>query len=218
MKTEIYKKHEKANVYKKLCIHANDLSVGKIGTPLPKGWHVIKCEYCPKTNFKGIVYRNGREVVFCFSGTDKKSIQDHFANIKMAVTGVNSQMLEANEFFTIMKKRYTNMFDEITLVGHSEGGSEAAYVGIMNSVKTVTFNAYGISKRLLNKNRDYDELITNYRHPKDIVSKLRENAGKTFIVPSHKLLTILQSHGIKNIGDCCNAIPIEDYKKLHKLF
>lgn len=216
METKIKRLHEKANILKALCIHTNDMSVGKISTDLPIGWHVIECEYKPKTNFKAIIYRKANQVVFSFAGTDKKSIPDHCANLQMAFGVINSQMKQANEFFQNMRRRYVKPLDDVTLVGHSEGGSEATFVGILNNIQTFTFNTYGISKKLIMKNKDYRDFIINYRNPHDIVSKLRCNPGLTFIIPSD--CSFLKSHGIKNIGNCLNAVPIEIYKKKHLLF
>ncbi len=216
METELKRLHYKSNILKRLCIHTNDMSVGKIGTDLPNGWHVVEAEYNQKTNFKCMIYRNKNQVVFSFAGTDKKSILDHAANLQMCFSTINNQMKKANEFFQVMKRRYVKIFDEVTFVGHSEGGSEATFAGVLNNIETVTFNAYGISKKLILKDKDYNNLITNYRTPHDIVSKLRINPGRTFIIPSDS--GFLRAHSIKNMGNCLDAIPVEIYKKKHFLF
>lgn len=216
MKLALQKLHEQSDVLKKLCIHTNDMSVGKISTDVPVGWQILECEHNPKTNFKSIVYRNKNNVVVSFAGTDKKSLLDHIANIQMAFRSINSQMKKANDFFHFVKKRYIQPFDNVKLVGHSEGGSEATFVGVMNNVNVVTFNTYGISKKLIMKWKDYNDLIVNYRTPKDIVSKLRENPGRTFIIPNES--GFICAHSLKSMGSCLDAIPINIYKRRHFLF
>ena len=89
--------------------------------------------------------------------------------------------------------------------------------------ETVTFNAFGVSKRKLKGN--YDDLVTNYRDPHDPISKMHANVGKTYITPStqNKFMKTtpfgsVQSHGIKNMGDCDRAIPLEEYKEKNPMF
>lgn len=212
--------HTNANDYRDLCYFAGDVSKGKT-TNLPSGYSVIAKEYNKKTNFKAVAYQKGNDVVLCFVGTDKFSMQDHRTNLKMATSSEPTiQMILANTFY----KNFENKYKNIKVIGHSEGGSEALYVGLKNDLQTVTFNAYGLNKNLEKSigNEHADELVTNYRDPLDPVSKLRPLVGKTYIVKSNRKFAekinpfgMISAHKISNFGDCNNAQPIEEYKKKH---
>ena len=148
-------------------------------------------------------------------------MQDHRTNLKMATSSEpTNQMKIANVFFENFKDKYSN----IKVIGHSEGGSEALYVGLKNKLQTVTFNAYGLNENLEKSigNEHADELVTNYRDPLDPVSKLRPLVGKTYIVKSNRKFAekinpfgMISAHKISNFGDCNNAQAIEEYKKKH---
>ena len=79
-------------------------------------------------------------------------------------------------------------------------------------------------KSKLPKDVDFN-LVTNYRDPHDPVSKMHANVGTTYITPSTQTgfmaktpFGSIQSHGINNMGDCENAIPLEEYKKSNPWF
>lgn len=121
-----------------------------------------------------------------------------------------------------------NPSSKVRVIGHSEGGSEALYVGLSRNLPTVTFNAYGLNPKLeenLNNDRA-DKLVVNYRDPNDPVSKSRPPKGKSYIVENPQRsfydkinpFGILSAHKISNFGDCNNAIPVDIYKKEHKSF
>lgn len=217
--------HEKANEYKQLCEAADGLAKKKYGAKEPEGWTKCDSVYDKSSNFKSVIYQKGDEYVVCFVGTDRWSAKDHGANLKMALGEETEQMKQANA----ITKQFLldNNIDpsKVTVIGHSEGGTEATYVGVKNGIKTVTFNAYGISKRIIDLKENYDTLITNYRDSHDPVSKMKENVGKTYIVDStqNKFMSAtpfgsMKAHGIKTLGDCTKSVPCEDYKKQHPMF
>ena len=217
--------HEKANIYKNLCIFAPDAMTYAKDTKIFGKWLKKESFHDTKTNFKGILYSDGNEYVICYLGTDSKSVKDHLENLIIGILGKNMQMRIADYFYKKCKEKYGFYNDTLTLTGHSEGGTEATYTGIKNKIKTITFNPFGISRKLLVEDMNYDDIITNYRDEADLVSKLKENTGKTYIVPSiinqckiKQFFGSLKSHKISNFGDCEKAVPLEDYKKSHPLF
>ena len=217
--------HKKANEYKILCEIAGRAMNAGAGAKVYKQWMKVDGFYEPKTNFKGLLYFDGKEYVICYLGTDSKSIKDHIENLVMGVFGKSLQMRLANFYYKKCKEKYGFYNDRLTLVGHSEGGTEAAYTGIKNRVRTVTFNAFGLSRRLYDAKADYSNLITNYRDASDLVSKLRETPGRTFVVPSKtnqcfvkRIFGSIKSHKLENFGDCCEAVPVKEYMELHPFF
>lgn len=218
--------HLDANEYKFLCSQANEMSKKEnLGKTTSNGWYVTDNKYDKKTNFKAVLYQKGDESILCYVGTDRFSAKDWSANIKMAVTGGSAQIELAKKFAQDMISKHNLSLSNLISIGHSEGGTEATEVGIANGLKTVTFNAYGVSKKHVDASKISDGQITNYRDPHDPVSKLRANVGETYITPSTQSQFMsktpfgsVQSHGISNMGDCDNAVPVNFYKKTHPTF
>lgn len=217
--------HAHANDYRDLCNLAGDVLKHR-PVKLPKGYEVLDTKR-DKFNFKSVVYKNNDEIIICYLGTEKFSIKDHSTNLKMYLSGEPTKQMElALKLCDKIVK--DNPSSKVRVIGHSEGGSEALYVGLSKNLPTVTFNAYGLNPKLVeNLNNDnIDKLVVNYRDPNDPVSKLRTPQGKSYIVDSsHKYLTEkinpfgnLSAHKISNFGDCNNAIPLEKYKNENKSF
>ena len=222
---DIEKLHEKANIIKNLCLKLEEALNKNDGEEIFKGWKKLDGFRETRTNFKGILYSNGAEYVICYAGTDSKSIKDHIENIVMGIFGKTLQMRIANYYYKKCKEKFGFYNDNLTLAGHSEGGTEASYAGIKNRVKVVTFNPYGLSRKLYDTRADYSNLITNYRDASDLVSKLKENPGRTYIVPTtvkqcfiKRLFGSIKSHRLENLGDCQDSVPLEEYRENHPCF
>ena len=223
MKAELI--HEKSEEYKTLCILAEDVMNLTDGSKVFENWYKLACLHEKRTNFKGVLYRSGTDYVICYIGTDLRSIKDHIANLLAGFWGINLQMRIANYFYKNCKERFDFYNKNLTLIGHSEGGTEATYVGIKNNIKVVTFNTFGLSRKQYDANRDYSELVINYRDESDIVSKIRENPGTTYVVPNSfkqctlkRVLGSVKSHRITNMCKLSEAILLEEYCKTHPFF
>ncbi len=219
-------KHAMANEYKILCSEANKMVKMKNGAVTSNGWTKVDGEYDRRSNFKGVLYEKDGQYALCFVGTDRFSAKDWGANAKMALTGESKQIEFAQNFAKSMFDKHEQLNSENTeAIGHSEGGTEATVVGIQYGLKTTTFNAYGVGGEYVDKNKNYDDLVTNYRDPHDPISKLKENVGTTYITPNTQNWFMsttpfgsVQSHGIDNMGDCTQSVPVNEYKKSHPLF
>ncbi len=213
-----------ANEYKSLCAQANDMMKRPKGESAGDGWVKVDSSPKSKSNFKAVLYQKGDQYAICFVGTDKFSIKDHGANLKMGITGNSKQIQNAKEFAQNMKDKHGLTPQNTVSIGHSEGGTEATHVGLENGLRTITFNAYGVHKSKLPKDVDLN-LVTNYRDAHDPVSKMHANVGTTYITPSIQNsfmaktpFGLIQSHGINNMGDCDNAVPLQEYKKQNPWF
>ena len=220
-------KHAMANEYKILCSEANKMSRKENrGEMTSNGWKVVDNQYDRRSNFKAVLYEKDGQYALCFVGTDRFSAKDWGANAKMALTGDSKQIELAQKFTKNMFDKHEQLNLENTQsIGHSEGGTEATVVGIQYGLKTTTFNAYGAGGDYVDKNKNYDDLVTNYRDPHDPISKLKENVGTTYITPNTQNWFMsttpfgsVQSHGIDNMGDCMQSVPVNEYKKSHPLF
>ena len=226
-------KHLRAEKYKQLCLISDEIvlsNADNIGQLVFHGYEVVAKEYEHKTNFKAVAYGKNNEIVVCFVGTDSKCLKDHFANFKMGIGKITEQMKLAEKF----QKQIIDKFQgfEIIVAGHSEGGSEAQYVGLSYGLQTYTYNTFAISKSIIakaiknNNGQNFDYLINNYRDSQDPISKLfYKDIGNTYIVENSKLVFIMKmplgrkvAHSLKNMGDCTAAIPIAVYKKEHPFF
>ncbi len=216
--------HKKANEYKDLCNVAGDV-FRVYDVKIPNDYRVLD-KIDGQFNFKAVTFEKGDEIVICYLGTNPLSIKDHMTNGKMVISAEpTSQMESALNYCNDMRKKYPSY--NFKVVGHSEGGSEATYVGLSTNLETYTFNAYGLHQKLVKKiNNPYtDDLVINYCDYNDPVSKLRKLVGKTYIVESNKIfikklnpLGSVAAHRIENFGDCTDAQLLEDYKKEHKWF
>lgn len=232
-KMQDYIRNQKAEEYRQLCSITGAIADGK-NAEIPSGWQLVESQKQDKTNFKAAVYKKGDELLICFAGTEALSAKDQGANLKMATGNKSAQMDYAEKYYRKIINDYHEKYPylKIVLAGHSEGGSESIYVGLKNDVETYTFNAFTPGEKILEKiqsqktTRINPNLITNYRDPHDPVSKLlNPDIGKTYIVENtyNNLFAkspfgLLTAHKIKNMGSCANAVPIEEYKKTHKLF
>lgn len=186
------------------------------------GWKIKDIEFDESTNFKAVVFEKDNEIVVSFVGTDFSNVKDNAANAKMLFTGSNKQMEKAKDFCKDIKFAYPNK--NITIIGHSEGGSEAIFAGAHNNLPVITYNAFGVPDKVLPQGFNAQN-INNYRMPNDIVSKLRKIPGDDYIVPSEKSfiksntpLGWKESHQIKKMGDIKNSIPEAEYNRAHPSF
>ena len=78
----------------------------------------------------------------------------------MIISGEPTKQMELalNLYDDIIKE---NPSSKVRVIGHSEGGSEALYVGLSRNLPTVTFNAYGLNPKLVKEinNPNEDKLV-----------------------------------------------------------
>ena len=220
--------HTNSNEYKFLSSQADIMSRdNRKGEPVGNGWTVKDNWYDKKSNFKGVLYEKDGQYAFAFAGTERPTLKslggwkDWGANLKMGVLGKSRQNDLANEFAKRKIEELGLNKGNTIVLGHSEGAFEATNVGLNNGFKTYTFNGFGVNKNKLPENADYS-LVTNYRDPHDPVSKMHANVGNTYITPStqNKFMRstpfgLIQAHSIDRMGDCMQAVPVEEYKKKH---
>ena len=225
-----------AEFVKKLCLVANCINK-KQPYELPDDVEIIDKNMEKSSNFKAVVFKYKNRIIICFAGTDTSLenlsfFKDWAANTKMALNFAPKQMNHAKEFFKYIFKKYNDETVTFEVAGHSEGGSEAIYVGLSNDVKIYSYNAFALGGHILKtiknaKQRELNyDLVTNFRDPHDPVSKLLyKHVGTSYIVLNpdvnyQKELKIgnIKAHALARMGDCNNAIPIEKYKNKHAEF
>lgn len=190
---------------------------------IPTNWSKINT-YCNNNGFQATVYQKGSDIVISYRGTDtpKDFIR---SDIPMLTNFRPEQYQNANKVYQQIKQSYPNY--NITVTGHSLGGSLAQLVSAENGCPAVTFNAFGTGKIL--KDLGYDNLnnlnIINYGNPNDIIFKSNciQQPGQTFITNTNfnnnneliwskpqedQTYPDLKNHTIEKMGDLEDAVEI----------
>ncbi|MDD3593034.1 MAG: hypothetical protein PHX18_00230 [Candidatus Gastranaerophilales bacterium] len=210
--------HDKNREYARLADFAGgyakqgQLAVGQI---TPDGWVVRDAVHDKASNFKMVVYEKGDEIVIDYVGTDFLNAPDHGANLKAFFTGRSQQITQAIAHCYDVKKAYPDK--KITVIGHSEGGTEAINAGLRNNLNVITYGALGVGK--ISIPDSYTGTIINYITPNDIVPKLKPNIGTTYVVEPNQHwvkrytpLGIPDAHRLLfGYNDLRNPILVEDY-------
>ena len=200
-------------------------------TYLPKKWEKIAISKNEQTGFYGEAFIDKKEknIVIAFRGTDlnkgineakKDLVNDNYLLLKIIPPQVNN----AREFMNKVKKDFKGY--NITLTGHSLGGSLSQIIGAETGEKTVTFGAYG-TKQLIHSGSNNFYNIKNYGNVNDIVfvSNIDNQLGETYIINNsvtnnekfYKTNKInknigLSEHFLSNIGDLSKAVKYQGSK------
>ncbi len=191
---------------------------------IPDGWKLIK-EESLSNGFHAEAYEKDGKVIIAFRGTELTNLNDLWADSQMVRRKVPDQAKSALDFYYEIEK-YCKEKDidksNITITGHSLGGSCGEIVGPIVGVKTITFNAYGVKdiakkyNALKLNNIDY---VTNYGNVNDAIfySRMHNNVGKTYIIDNDitNKNPSLKYHFIENMGDVEDA-ELYDMSRHHK--
>lgn len=194
---------------------------------IPANWQEVT-SFSSNNGFQATVYQNGNEIVISYRGTEATKIQrgefikDIMNDIQMGVNTIPIQYNAANEVYQQVKQSYPNF--NITVTGHSLGGSLAQLVSAENGCQAITFNAYGTGD-ILNNAGIYNikELnIINYGNINDPVFNLSstKQPGRNFLTNTElnpdKLYEVgyqynvhQPAHKIEKMSSLDDAVEIE---------
>ena len=106
-----------------------------------------------KSGLNSAVYErttNGKtEYAYVFAGTDMSEYNDVKADVKQAYGFGSRQYDNAVLNASVISKKLKESDSELTFVGHSLGGGEAALCALVTNRKAITFNAAGLHKSIL---------------------------------------------------------------------
>lgn len=185
---------------------------------LPNNWQELT-SFSANNGFQAIVYKNGNNIAISYRGTDTPKdfiLSDIPMGTKILLP---VQYKNANEVYKQIKQMYPNA--NITLTGHSLGGSLAQLISAENNCPAVTFNAYGTGDILNHTGYNRKNLnIINYGNPNDVIFKLNydKQPGRTFLTNTNfnknENLIWEKSNGLKNVNFMNHLIeqmgPLED--------
>ena len=193
---------------------------------LPLDW---KCILTSNSNeswgFHAEAYEKNGKIILVYRGTN--DIMDiGGADRQMFLRQVPDQAKKALNFYYEVErycKKYGIDPENITITGHSLGGSLAQIIAKITNRKAVTFNAYGIrdiAERFGLLKSYYPPKIRNYGNANDwtFASRLHLQIGDTYVIDTNKYdteLYPLKYHFIETMGDIAEAEPY-DRRKHHK--
>ena len=171
---------------------------------LPNNWQELT-SFSANNGFQAIVYKNGNNIAISYRGTDTPKdfiLSDIPMGTKILLP---VQYKNANEVYKQIKQMYPNA--NITLTGHSLGGSLAQLISAENNCPAVTFNAYGTGDILNHTGYNRKNLnIINYGNPNDVIFKLNydKQPGRTFLTNTNfnknENLIWEKRNGLKNVN------------------
>lgn len=141
---------------------------------LPNGWKELTILDDSETGLQSTLYKRigSKDYIYAFAGT--QNLKDWQENGKQIV-GLSQQYKKALEYAT---KLYSDLdFDNLTFVGHSQGGGEAAFCAHVLGGKAITFNPAGMSiiTKLINRTSKSNKAdIDAYCYLTDTLSIVQE--------------------------------------------
>lgn len=154
---------------------------------IPKGYTLEASVENKENGFYADILQGKNDIIIAYRGTDKLSMRSKASDLDddltMASSNMPEQAKDALETYNAIKSVYPEK--EITLTGHSLGGSLADIVAGLNGANAVTFNAYGVGN-ILNNTTFNDKNIINYVNTQDIFTMVNgaNHIGTNYSVPN----------------------------------
>ena len=156
----------------------------KNGSSAPEGYKVVKSVDNKDTGFHAEVLANGNDVIVAYRGTDITSVQDIRNDVAMARDKIPAQATDAIKVYDQVKQDYPN--SDVTVTGHSLGGSLSQIVSSVRGCDAVTFNAYGTKDMFENSANIKEDNIVNYVNEMDGITMVNgeNHVGEIYSVPN----------------------------------
>lgn len=133
---------------------------------LPAGYRVIDKTENKENGFYAEAYSNGKDIMIAYRGTN--DMQDLNTDWKMARGKYLNQAMDAIDFHDRIKHNNPNC--NISVTGHSLGGTLAQVVTAIRGTLAVTFNAYGAKDLFKPGEKLIENNSVNYVNEWDAVS------------------------------------------------
>ena len=189
--------------YHEVLKQASIYSYHKPGNYPPAGYRVIDFAENKNTGFYADVLSNGNDIIIAYRGTE--SGQDIRNDVAMAKSKIPAQTTDALKIYDKVKREHPNA--DITVTGHSLGGSLAEIVSGIRGNLAVTFNAYGVGDMFRNKNALKENNVINYVNEYDVVTMVngQNHIGEIYSV-SNNTNNPFKNHEAENMGQLSNRV------------
>lgn len=164
----------------------------------------------PKTGFQATAYRrvDTAEVVIAYRGTefDREPVHDGLVDTGMALAGVNGQARDAEAFTRqVLAQAKTdasraNQPLQITVTGHSLGGTLAQLEAHKFGLKGETFNAYGAAGLVHGVPKGGHQVVNHVRAG-DVVSAASAHFGEVRVYAVQQDIETLNKAGYRDNGN-----------------
>ena len=156
----------------------------KNGNSAPEGYKVVKSVDNKDTGFHAEVLANGNDVIVAYRGTDQPIGIDGINDFAMARKNIPAQATDAIKVYDQVKQDYPN--SDVTVTGHSLGGSLSQIVSSVRGCDAVTFNAYGTKDMFKDPASIKENNIVNYVNEMDGITMVNgeNHVGEIYSVPN----------------------------------
>lgn len=177
------------------------------------------------TGFQATAYEEANEhkVVIAYRGTepDRDALRDGLVDVGMIFTGLNGQEADSRKFthevieMTKQRGEAKGQSNELSVTGHSLGGTLAEINASESGLPGQTFNAYGAAG--LYRDRPHgNQSVINHVRATDLVGAASTHYGEVRIYASTQDIEILRKAGYKPEGShailrTVNAINMESH-------
>ena len=167
------------------------------GNLAPEGYKVIKSVDNKDTGFHAEVLAKGNDVIVAYRGTDQLLGIDGKNDYAMARKNIPAQATDAIKVYDQVKQDYPN--SDVTVTGHSLGGSLSQIVSSVRGCDAVTFNAYGTKDMFKDPASIKEDNIVNYVNEKDYITmcNAQNHIGETYSIEG---TTDKDAHYLETMG------------------
>lgn len=171
---------------------------------LPAGYRVIDKAENKQNGFYAEAYSNGNDVIIAYRGTDldiKNAYPDFTNDLGMAHSQLPSQCIDAVRFHDKVARENPNC--DITVTGHSLGGSNAEITSAIRGTTAVTFNAYGVRDMFTSYTKLKEDNIVNYVNEMDGITMVNghNHLGEIYSVPNADENSETNYHKAESMGN-----------------
>lgn len=177
-----YKDRKNDTDYHEVLKQAAIYSYHKDNAEIPEGYSLDESFVNPNTGFYADVLVGEDDVIIAYRGTDSENDVDD--DVAMSRSRIPAQTRDALDLYNKVKNEYPEK--DITLTGHSLGGSLADIVGALNDELAVSFNAYGVGDIFNEGTTIKDKNVVNYVNIQDSITMIngKNHIGEIYSVPN----------------------------------
>ncbi len=169
--------------YHEILKQASIYAYRKDNSKPPAGYKVIDSVDNKNNGFHAEVLSNGKDMIIAYRGTEPTTREDIRNDIAMARNRLPAQATDAIAVYDKVARENPGM--DISVTGHSLGGSLGEIVSGIRGVFAATFNAYGVRDMFKSGIKLKENNVINYVNEKDYIAMVngQSHIGEIYAVP-----------------------------------